>query len=277
MDATTSHQSATRLRRLENWCQTPETRTADAAAAAHLIDRVGVATLYPVSSEIPNLFHAYVGDPEAKTDSKWDSPSGHVYTWRWELGKREVAFYAAIVRKKPTWVSWQLLPAVLRLLGEFRNPSELYEAGALSAGAYRIARALEETDHALSTGELREAAGFPTGKEQRAAYLKAIAELESRLLIAKVFSPAGDDRDPRHALVRRRYPEHVASAGKLSREAALDQLLSIYLAAAVDVAPDRLAKDLGIPASELRAGIARLSPDRFESGLDVPRCKVTSP
>src|ERR1700674_4987319 len=100
-------------RRRENWCQSAEARIPDSESAQRLIDRVGLATLYPVSPEIPNLFHAYVGDPDAKTDSKWDSPSGQVYGWRWELGKREVAFYGAIVRKKPTWVSWALLPAIL--------------------------------------------------------------------------------------------------------------------------------------------------------------------
>lgn len=266
MATTTSDRSISRRQRLENWCQTSETRIADADAAARLIHRVGLATLYPVSTEIPNLFHAYVGDPDARTDSKWDSPSGHVYTWRWELGKRGAAFYTAIVRKKPTWVSWRLLPAVLRLLGEFRTPPELYEAGELSNGAYRIARALDESGPELNTGELREAAGFPIGKEQRAAYLKAVAELEGRLLLAKVFPPTEGDRDMRHTLVSRRYPEHLAAAARLSREAALEHLLSTYLASAVDVVPDTLARDLGIPAPELRAGAIRLSPNRFGSG-----------
>jgi hypothetical protein len=249
--------STARTRRLENWCQTAESRIPDAEAAQHLIDRVGIATLYPVSPEIPNLFQAYVGDPEATTDSKWDSPSGHVYGWRWELGKREAAFYSAIVRKKPTWISWALLPATLRVLGEARAPAELYETGELSEGAYRIARALEESGGVLSTGELRRVAGFPTGKERRAAYLKAVEELDSRLLLAKVFSPEEDDRDMRHALVRQRYPEHVAAAERMPREAALDQILSTYLAAADYVEPAVLAKHLGIPETELRAGLAR--------------------
>ncbi len=81
MMGTTFQPSATRPRRLHNWRQTPETRIADANSAG-LIDRLGVAAFYPVSPEIPNLFHAYVGDPEARTDSQWYSPSGHVYTWR---------------------------------------------------------------------------------------------------------------------------------------------------------------------------------------------------
>ncbi|HEX8918666.1 MAG TPA: hypothetical protein VF898_09190, partial [Chloroflexota bacterium] len=102
--------------RLVSWCQTPDTKIADSAQAASLIERVGVATLYPVSSEIPNLFHAYTGDPAAVTDSAWDTPSGHVYAWRWELGQKEAGFYTSLVRGRPTWVSWALLPAVLRLL-----------------------------------------------------------------------------------------------------------------------------------------------------------------
>jgi hypothetical protein len=82
-------------RRLQNWCQTAETKIADPADAKMLIERVGLATLYPTSPEIPNLFHAYVGDPDAKTDSKWDSPSGRVYSWRWELARLEAAFCIA--------------------------------------------------------------------------------------------------------------------------------------------------------------------------------------
>jgi len=240
---------------LENWCQTPETRIPDAETAKALVDRVGIATLYPVSPEIPNLFHAYVGDPEARTDSKWDSPSGHVYGWRWELGKRDAAFYSAIVREKPTWISWSLLPAMFRLLGEPRSTEELYDRGEISAEAYRVAEALESASRALGTGELRSAAGFPIGKEHRAAYLKAVGELENRLIVAKVFSPDEGDLDMRHALVSRHYPEHLAAAERLSREAALDQVLQIYLAAAVYAVPKVLAKDFGIPEAELRPRI----------------------
>ena len=56
-------------RRLVNWGQTPETRLPDPDAAAAFVDRVGLATLFPASPEIPNLFHAHVGDPNATTES----------------------------------------------------------------------------------------------------------------------------------------------------------------------------------------------------------------
>src|SRR5579875_3232924 len=156
--------------------------------AVELIERAGIVTLFPASPEAPNLFHAYMGDPTARTDSGHDSPSGEVYTWRWVLGRREAAFYSVLVRARPTLVSWAMLPAVLRLWGEMRTRDELYGLGAISPAAYRIAQALDEAGGVMSTGELRQAARCPTGKAERAAYLKAVDELDRCLLLAKVFT-----------------------------------------------------------------------------------------
>ena len=239
-----------RNERQSRWGQTPATSAPDLAAAAALIARLGLVTLYPVSPELPNLLQAYTGDPTTQAESGWETASGHVYTWRWELGQREAGFYTAIVRGRPTFVSWPLLPAILRLRGELRDPEELYDLGELSAGAYRIATALAAAGGVLDTGALRRAADFPTGKEQRAAYLKAVAELDAKLLLAKVFSHG--DHEMRHALVQARYPEHLAAAEALSRDAALDLFLATY------ASPIPLAKHLGLPLPELRAALDRL-------------------
>lgn len=239
-----------------NWRQTPETRIAGDEDAPALIDRLGIVTLYPVSPETPNLFHAYMGDPNAKTEAKWDSPSGTVYSWRWTLGRKEAAFYGVLVRKRPTFVSWQMLPAALRLFADLRMPDELYDLGVISASAYRIAQALEEAGGVLSTGALRDAAGFPNGREQRNAYLKALEELDTRLLLAKFF--AKEDDDASHALVYMRYREYVDAAEKLTREQALGQFLQVYLPNAMYVAPTVLARHLRLEEPELRTGLDRL-------------------
>jgi hypothetical protein len=244
------------VRRLISWRQTPDTGIPDTAAAAEFINRVGVATLYPVSPEVPNLYHGYVRDREARTDSHWDSPSGHVYTWRWEMGKANAAFYSVLVKKRPTFVSWDLLPSVLRLRGELRTPDELADLAVISPAAYRIAEALENAGGFLSTSELRQAAGFPTGKEERAAYLKAVEELDSRLMLAKVFINDADAMG--HALVATAYPEQVEEAERATREGALDRLLRAYLPNAVYALPTVLARHTGIPEEELRAGLERL-------------------
>lgn len=243
-------------RRHQQWRQTPDTHITGADMAIPLIERLGFVTLYPVSPEIPNLYHAYVGDPARPTDSKWDSPAGQVYSWRWVLGRQKVAFYTALVKKRSTWISWTLLPAVLRLWGELRVPDELYDNRLITPEAYRVARALDEAGRPLSTGELRERAGFPTGKDQRAAYLKAVEELETRLLLAKVFEPGHDDAF--HTLVSDRYREHVDAAERLTREAALDTFLAAYLPAAVYALPATLAKHLKLPDAELSAALERM-------------------
>lgn len=245
-------------RRLDRWRQTPHRRIAGPDEARTLIAQLGLATLYPVSPEIPNLFSAFVGDAGAKTDSNWDSPSGEVYTWRWTLGRADAAFYTALVRKRPTWIAWELLPAALRLFGDLRTPDELVDMRVISPDAYRVARALEDAGGALATGALRAAAGFPTGKEQRTAYLKAVEELDTRMLLAKVFPADGTGEDMAHALVATRYPQHVAAAERLARTDALDQLLAAYLASAVYALPAVLAKHLKLPESELRDGLERL-------------------
>lgn len=243
-------------RRWLNWRQTPETRIPDADAAEGFISEAGIVSLFPASPEIPNLFHGHVGDPEAKTEASWDSPSGHVYTWRWEVGCRNPGFYGLAVRKRPSWVTWGVFPALLRLRDERRTPDELFDLGVLSPGAYRIVRALEEAGGVLSTAELRRAAGFPTGREQRAAYLKALAELDTRLLVGKEFAEGHDDM--RHALVPVRYLDGVRASDALSLDTAADLLLGRYLPLAVFVAPTILAKHLAIDAAPLQAALERL-------------------
>lgn len=261
-----------RAHRLTRWRQTPEHRITEPEQAANFIRAVGMATLFPASDELPNLFHAYTGDPAAKTESEWDSPAGHVYTWRWTLGRLDAGFYTAIVRGRPTWVSWGLLPAIIRLRGELRAPEELHQAGEISENAFRIAQVLEGTPGGvLGTGDLRRHAGFPTGKAERAAYLKAVEELDTRLLLAKVFST--DDEDMRHALVTARYAEHVAAAREMAREEAMDRFLGFYLPNAVYAAPSALARHLKLPEAELRAGLDRLAATGKATAATLPGIK----
>jgi hypothetical protein len=259
-----------KAQRLTNWRQTPATKLAGVDDAPSFIEAAGLVTLYPVSPEIPNLFHAYLGDPEAKTDSAWDTPSGQVYSWRWILGRRSTAFYTAIVRGRPTFVRWSLLPAILALRGELRMPDELFDLGILSADAYRIAQALEDAGGVLGTGDLRRAAGFPTGKEQRAAYLKAVDELDTRLMLAKVFSP-NDDEDMQHALVREQYPDAVAAAEGLSREDAMNTFLRAYLPLAVYAEPKILARHLKLAPAEVDRALEALAREGIARSSGVPR------
>jgi hypothetical protein len=160
---------------------------------------------------------------------------------------------------------------VLRLRGELRTPDELFDLGAISPNAYRIIQALEASDGVLSTGDLRREAGFPTGKEQRAAYLKAVEELDTRLLLAKVFAPGSEDMS--HALVAVRYEEQVDEAERMTREEALDRFLRTYLPHAAFAAPAVLARHLTLPEEDVRTALDRLAEDGVVRQVAVPGYK----
>lgn len=218
-----------------------------------------MATVYPASTEVANLFHAYVGDPAAKTDPKWDSPSGQVYAWRWVLGRKGAAFYGTVVRRRPTFVRWSLLPAILRLVGDLRTPDELYDFGVISAEAYRIAQVLEGQMEPLSTGQIRELAGFPTGKTQSVAYHKALAELENRLLVTSEFPPESAEGIKHHALISNRRREQVEEAERMTPAQARETFLLAYLPTARYVLPATLARHLRIPEPDLVETLVHLA------------------
>ena len=87
-------------------------------------------------------------------------------------------------------------------------------------------------------------------------YLKAVAELDTRLILAKVFSP--DDTDMRHTLVATRYRRQVDEADTLQEDDALDLVLLAYAPPAVYVVPRMLAKHLKLAEDRLIAALERL-------------------
>lgn len=226
--------------------------------AGDLIDEVSIATVFPASPEVANLYQAHVGDPSAKTDSKHDGASGQVYTWRWALGRRQKALYGAVVRKRPTFVAWPLLPAILRLVGELRAPDELFDIGVISNDAYRIASVLDGESEPLSTSAIRQKAGFPTGKESSQAYHNGLAELESRLVVTSEFSPSDELGIKHHALMFQRHRGAVDAAHAMTLEHGVDTLLRAYLPAARYLLPPVFSRHVRVPESEVVAGLLRL-------------------
>jgi hypothetical protein len=243
---------------LRGWRQTPDTRVPTDVDAAELIDKVGIATVFECSPEIANLYHAHMGDPEAKTENTWDSPAGRVYSWRWTITKTGRFFYGTVVRKRPTFVAMPVLPAILNLVADLRTPDELFDFGVISADAYRIAQCLDGIDETRNTGEIRKEAGFPTGKDHSARYHKGLAELENRLLITTEFGTEGDG-SKRHGLIFERQPSDVTAALAMTTASAVDALLAAYLPSARYAVPSILAKHVRIDESELIAGLDRLT------------------
>ena len=250
--------SVLKAKRLASWHQDGGENIPNPAAASDFINRHGFVTLYSASSEVPNLYWSYVGLADSRAEAKWDSAAGHVYTWRWELGRTNAAFYGLMAAKKPTWISWEMLPFVLGFGMERRDPEEMYSEGLLSANAMRLARAFDGSDGTLTTRELRARAGFPTGKADRAAYLKALEELELMLLVCKTFSPDGDGEDMAHSLVSAHCRDAVNQSLSMSVEDALVGFLVRYLPNAIYVDVKLLGKHLRLPAAAYASALDAL-------------------
>jgi hypothetical protein len=62
----------------------------------------------------------------------------------------------------------------------------------------------------------------------------------------------------------------VAAAEQMTRPEALHQFLTTYFPAAVYAVPAVLAKHLGLPEMELRAGLDRLARERQAVTLSIP-------
>ena len=251
-----------KAQRLSNWRQDGKHNLPDSASAVSMIDTMGLVTLYGASPEFPSLLLAHVGSPNYVAEASWDSPAGFVYGWRWDLGKTSSAFYSSIVAKKPTWVSWQLLPTVLAALMVQTEPAELYESGQLSRDAWKIFQALDEFEVPLSTKELRARAGFPTGKENRAAYQKGVEELETQLLLAKVFSPDGEGDEMSHGLVAKLYPDAHRAAMSVGASDTVRRLLLNHVRHSSFVDSALFARHLRLPPAEVQQQVSSLIEER---------------
>ena len=141
---------------------------------------------------------------------------------------------------------------------EMRTPDELYDSGLISERAYKMACAFEDSEGVLSTRELRERAGFPTGKDNRAMYLKALGELEGLLLVANRFAEDGKDDDMNHALVDFHYRDFAEQARKIGAEAGLRGLLERYLPVAVYLELKTFARHLRLDPTTLDGAVDEL-------------------
>jgi len=236
-----------------------------------MIETMGMVTLYGASQEFPSLLLAHVGSPNYVAEATWDSPAGFVYGWRWDLGKTRSAFYSTIVAKKPTWVSWKHLPNVLGAIMNRDQPEETYQKGELSQDAWKVYQALDQAQQPLGTKELRLKAGFPTGKDHRAAYLKAVEELESHLWLAKVFSPDGEGDEMSHGLVAKLYSEAHQTATRLGQTEATRRLVENHLKSCVYIDTTAFAKHLRLPVGLVNDVIQGLEPVEGAKNCYAPK------
>lgn len=190
-------------------------RVRNAAQLVQLVDAFGFAfafTLRTGDAFIPACFDHLSTADEGR---KW----GWMWGWKDELAEQKKLYYGMLLARKPTFVSLAMLPifyATFGRAGEADDHVDDVRAGRLSDVARRIIDFLVQNGE-TQTKRMRADLGI-TSKEGRAAYGKAIDEVQRLMYVTRVraVGEGKEDYNYTYDLFVRRYPETVKAAERIS-------------------------------------------------------------
>lgn len=227
---------------------TPALRLRKEDDAVAFVNEVGFCFLFGDQSvEIPTLWAAVCGERRPVPVHHDDGDLGRTWDWKDTLPARGLFHYGKLLRKKPTLVALDLLPAFYALSPNYGDVNDYlgrYAEGRLSYEAKRIYEALLQNG-AMSTTYLREEAGLPGGGENARRFDRALTELQVELRIVKsgIAETGAWGYAYVYDLFLNRYPEVPERARVLSGAEAQETLLLRYLRNVVAV-PERGARRL---------------------------------
>lgn len=199
--------------------------------AIEFVDQRGFIFFWPIKEMmLPSLWSAVAGDrPVADAH---DDP-GHV-TWGWkdeQLGQR-AWYYAKVLRKRATLISWEAAPYFYALSENYGSPEEdyltLYEQGRLTLEAKSVYEALLDKGP-LDTLALRKASHM-TSHESDARFNKALTDLQAdfKILPIGVANVGAWNYAFKYEIVARQYPELPELAHAISERQARYELAKLF-------------------------------------------------
>ncbi len=199
--------------------------------AIKFVNDRGFVYFWPIKGVVlPSLWVAVAGDrPVANAH---DDP-GHV-TWRWKdslLGNNEW-YYAKILRKKATMISFEVVPYFYTLSNNYGSFEDdyltLYEQGSMTQEAKSVYEILLEKGP-LDMIELRRETHL-TGKTSGSRFDRAMAELQSdfKILPVGVTKSGGWRYAFAYDIVQRHYPDISQKAQNISESEARQKLSELY-------------------------------------------------
>lgn len=227
------------------FCTKTGMRVTNREQAIEFVNRRGFVFFWPITGLVlPSLWVAVAGDrPVADAH---DDP-GHV-TWGWKdalLGGR-AWYYAKVVRKKATMISFDLMPYFYALSENYGAYEEdyltLYEQGRLTQEAKWVYEALLYQG-VLDTVELRKATHLSSPASE-SRFNKAITDLQAdfKILPVKVTQSGAWRYAFAYDIVARHYPELPDQSHEISEKVARQKLLDSYLCSVGAAQPDQAAK-----------------------------------
>ena len=236
----------------------PSLRVSGPRRALRFLNEVGLASLYATRGvNLPCLWVAICGrrDPQLPHNTHYDPEVGLAWNLKDQLPAEGKVFYAKLLRGKPTFVAWDLFPAVYRLFGPEQDYVSAYRNGLLSPTAKAILDALHR-QRPQETFALKLATRLAR-PSQRRVFDHGIAELQQRLFISM--------REARYDpftyvwdLVEARFPDQVKAAANWAADAAAVHLIRRYLQAVVYANANDVAAVVG-GKTRAQPALAKLS------------------
>jgi len=245
----------------QTFCRTPLLQLRDINDAERFVNDVGFCFAFKMNkSELPCMWHAAAGrrDPVYPLHVQHDPYFGLVWNAKDALAAEKKVYYGKALKKRPTFISLEFLPAFYRLLKRKNNAEDWladYMRGELSAAAKRIMEAIWEQSPQV-TSELKMASNM-AHPSKRAIFDKAMAELQAKMYIVKI----GEFYDPFTFLwevMDRRFADEIAIAKSMSVTEAQDKILLKYFHVRWAASEKEIQRLFGWPPIELEQSLQRL-------------------
>ena len=239
-------------------------KTAD--ALVRMVDDLGFCfaftgeAAYPIPAAFDHL--------DTRSDGrKWD----WMWGWKDELAEKKRLYYGKLLVKKPTFVSMKMLPtfyATFGRAGEHDDHLDDVRAGRLSDIARRVIDYLAQHGE-TQTKRMRADLGI-TSPEGKAAYAKAVEELQRLMYVARVkaVGEGREDYNYTYDLFVRRYPETVKKAERIASNDAMTTLLRRLLELAGGVSTKQVKRLFEWDDERTERTIARLETKRGVARVD---------
>jgi hypothetical protein len=231
--------------RARRWRTAPQRQIASERGASRFISELGFVLLMPIAgADLPSIRDA--------ARSEWDW-----WDWKQTLPERRACYYAKLIRRRGTFVSWDWFPVFYAAFADPRPYWRQYRAGLLDRAEKHVLDILADRGPLMTT-DLRLAFG-PRSKQNTRRVKGILVELQRRFLIA----PVGGDTDGwshhRWHLVDRWVPARLlAEAGRLPPQEARATLLAKFVDTVLVATPADIAWALGWQRREVQSIAARL-------------------
>jgi hypothetical protein len=264
-----------RSARAERYRQLPHLRVQTESEALGFLNRVGISLLFSAQNiELPSLWGALCGEDRPVPRHHNDRELGLAWRWKDTLPTEGKVLYGKFLRKRPVFISLDLVPALYALSPNYGEPYEDYKQdyldGRLSVEGKQLYEALIELG-ALPTSRLRLEAGLG-GKANATRFDRALVELQMEFRIAKVAISDANRWGYCYVydLFSRHLPDAVQGSRAISGKQARETLVLRYLEAVVAATPRQVASLFGWELRDVTQTAERLASEgRLSQGVNI--------